>query len=296
MREEWIVYGILALHGSLLFVAALMLHFSRSRVNRMLLLWMALLPCFGPAACFLLLRQQGQPNASHATASGRVQASRMERRPEMLTPPDRLVPLEEALLMNTPRERRMLMHNVMRTNPMAYLDLLFLARDNEDSETVHYATSTIMELQRQLELELQRLREAVAQDPLNPETHKEYVRLLARYCDSGLLTGPPLIRQRMALLDALRTGLMLEEGEELSRLQVEALLAVERYDHARASAERMLTLWPKREGGWIAAMRVAAKAHDPADAKALRSRMRRAQIDWTPSGYALATAWVDEEA
>lgn len=296
MREEWVLSCILVLHGLLLLAAALTLRFSRRWTNRALLLWMALLPCFGPAACLLLLDQRRRPEIAPALPGRRGHASQEERRAEMLTPPEQLVPLEEALLLNAPRERRMLMHNVMRSNPMTYLDLLFLARDNEDSETVHYATSTIMELQRQLELELQRLREAVARDAQNPKAHKEYIRLLTRYCDSGLLNGPPLARQRRALLDALEDGLALEQGEELCRLQVEALLAVESYAQAHASAERMLSLWPTRESGWIAAMRVVAKARDPKGAEALRSRMRRVQVDWTPSGYALVTAWMDEEA
>lgn len=295
MRDEFILSCILGLHLLLLLAAALCLLLHRPRMNEALLLWMALLPCIGPIACVLLMLQRQRPEASFSWGGLRRHSPQPERRAGMLTPPERLVPLEEALLLNEPRERRMLMHNVMRTNSMAYLDLLFLARENEDSETVHYATSTIMELQRQLELELQRLRDAVALEPKDPDAHKAYIRLLTRYCDSRLLSGPPLARQRQALLDALRDGLAVEEGEELRRLQVEALLAVEEYDQARAASERMLSLRPQREAGWIAAMRVAVKARDLEGVEELRTRMRRAQVDWTPAGYALVTTWMDGE-
>ena len=61
----------------------------------------------------------------------------------------KIVPLEEALLINEPRVRRELIMDVLNDDPEEYMDLLKQARMNEDVEVVHYAITAMVELSKE---------------------------------------------------------------------------------------------------------------------------------------------------
>jgi hypothetical protein len=56
---------------------------------------------------------------------------------------DMTVPMEEALLINSARERRSLIMDVLNDNPIDYVEFLQKAGNNEDTEVVHYAVTAI---------------------------------------------------------------------------------------------------------------------------------------------------------
>lgn len=69
-----------------------------------------------------------------------------------------VVPLEEALLLNDSSRRRELIMNVLNDNPGEYVELLKQARMNEDVEVVHYAITAMVELFKEYDYRLQKLR------------------------------------------------------------------------------------------------------------------------------------------
>jgi len=54
-----------------------------------------------------------------------------------------VVPLEEALLVNSPAQKRKLILSVLTDDPAGYYDLLQQARMDNDSEVVHYASTAL---------------------------------------------------------------------------------------------------------------------------------------------------------
>ena len=56
------------------------------------------------------------------------------------------VPLEEALIVDNPRQRRNLMLSILNENPGQYANLLSQARLNEDVEVVHYAATAMAQI------------------------------------------------------------------------------------------------------------------------------------------------------
>ena len=71
----------------------------------------------------------------------------------------KIVPLEEALLINEPRVRRELIMDVLNDDPEEYMDLLKQARMNEDVEVVHYAITAMVELSKEYDFRLERRNE-----------------------------------------------------------------------------------------------------------------------------------------
>lgn len=56
---------------------------------------------------------------------------------------DTVVPLEEALLVDSPAQKRKLILSVLTDDPAGYYDLLQQARMDNDSEVVHYASTAL---------------------------------------------------------------------------------------------------------------------------------------------------------
>lgn len=59
---------------------------------------------------------------------------------------DTVVPLEEALLVNSPAQKRKLILSVLTDDPAGYYDLLQQARMDNDSEVVHYASTALSQI------------------------------------------------------------------------------------------------------------------------------------------------------
>lgn len=63
---------------------------------------------------------------------------------------EQVIPLEEALLVNNPLQKRQLILSVLTEAPTSYYHLLQQARLNNDSEVVHYASTALAQFPRKL--------------------------------------------------------------------------------------------------------------------------------------------------
>ncbi len=122
---------------------------------------------------------------------------------------DRVVPLEEAMVVNDPATRRALVIDVLYANPADYVSQLLDARENDDTEVVHYAATALAEIQKDFDTRFQELTKQRTEDPEDEATEAEYLRLLERYIESGLLKGDGLRSQLVRYSELL--------GERLSR-------------------------------------------------------------------------------
>lgn len=109
----------------------------------------------------------------------------------------RMVPLEEAMLINDAKTRRALMLDILHKKPEEYVDLLKRARMSDDVELTHYATTTIMEVQSEYEAQIQRCEAEARRQPNNERVLRNYARAVGAYINSGLISGNVLQIQRM---------------------------------------------------------------------------------------------------
>ena len=99
----------------------------------------------------------------------------------------KIVPLEEALLINEPRVRRELIMDVLNDDPEEYMDLLKQARMNEDVEVVHYAITAMVELSKEYDFRLQKMEKLYAASPDDPEILEQYCDFMEEYLNQGIL-------------------------------------------------------------------------------------------------------------
>ncbi|WOI91686.1 hypothetical protein RYQ61_02275 [Streptococcus intermedius] len=99
-----------------------------------------------------------------------------------------LIPLEEALLLQDKETARWMIMEMVSRTPDRFTELLFLARKDEDTEVVHYATTLIAEVSRQYDIRLQKLNKRYHQNPDDFQVLAEYCTILASYLQKGLVT------------------------------------------------------------------------------------------------------------
>ena len=244
--------------------------------------WILLIPIFGPLAGYSLVNAFGRtpPDADWLTRQEDKHRLSIVSRSTV----DLAVPLEEALLINVPHKRRNIMMNILRSDPLRYLDLLLIARFNDDTETAHYATASIMELQRHFQLDLQQLQLEISKNAADMGNHRRYVELLSRYCESGLLEGQLLHRQQLLLEQALNCALAIETAAALLRIKISNCLALKQAEEAKRTAHMLIRLLPTDEISWLEGMRVYAETHDQDGMRVLLKRIQTEQIDFTSAG------------
>ncbi|MCR5607584.1 MAG: hypothetical protein K6G26_00795, partial [Lachnospiraceae bacterium] len=102
---------------------------------------------------------------------------------------DITIPLEEALLMNDTSLRRELMLNILRKNPEEYFNVLKKAQISDDVEVAHYATSTMMGIQTEYELQLRDCKKEFNYNSNNKKNIHKYIKTLLKYINSDLIQG-----------------------------------------------------------------------------------------------------------
>lgn len=174
---------------------------------------------------------------------------------------DGVVPLEEALIVNDPGDRRRLMLSMLTEDPGAYLAQLQAAKLNDDVEVAHYAATAVAQISKESDLKLQQLECAFKTDP-SAQNLNAYCDYLGTYLASGLAEGrvAQIQRQQYALLLARRCER--EDGLALRVRYATALADAGEVDEAEDVAERLVADTPDEQDVWMLCLRLAVLRHD----------------------------------
>lgn len=172
-----------------------------------------------------------------------------------------VVPLEEALIVNDPSDRRRLMLSMLTEEPDAYLAQLQAAKLNDDVEVAHYAATAVAQISKESDLELQQLERAFKTDP-STENLDAYCDYLGTYLDSGLAEGrvEQIQRQQYARLLARRCER--EDGAVLRIRYATALADAGELDEAEAVITQLVAEVPDEQEAWMLCLRLAVMRRD----------------------------------
>ncbi len=166
---------------------------------------------------------------------------------------ERIVPLEEALVVNDTATRRELIIDVLYSNPGDYISQLFDAKSNSDTEVVHYAATALAELQKEYDLQFHEISARKAQFPEDREIGRKYQQVLEKYIDSGLVSGATLDNLLRQYSDLLGEKIKDPSGRgRWTSLCKKAQSDLRRKDAAELDTDidMMLEEWPEREDGY----------------------------------------------
>ncbi len=172
-----------------------------------------------------------------------------------------VVPLEEALIVNDPSDRRRLMLSMLTDDPDAYLAQLQAAKLNDDVEVAHYAATAVAQISKESDLKLQQLERAFKTDP-SAQNLDAYCDYLGEYLASGLAEGrvEQIQRQQYARLLARRCER--EDGAVLRIRYATALADAGELDEAEAVITQLVADAPDEQEAWMLCLRLAVMRRD----------------------------------
>ena len=172
-----------------------------------------------------------------------------------------VVPLEEALIVNDPSDRRRLMLSMLTEDPDAYLAQLQAAKLNDDVEVAHYAATAVAQISKESDLKLQQLERAFKTDP-SAQNLDAYCDYLGEYLASGLAEGrvEQIQRQQYARLLARRCER--EDGTALRIRYATALADAGELDEAEAVITQLVAEVPDEQEAWMLCLRLAVMRRD----------------------------------
>lgn len=115
-----------------------------------------------------------------------------------------IVAMEEILLVSPEDVKRKKMIDILKEDPLQYIEILQLALRDQDTETSHYASSAISEIKRKFELELQKYNVEYHHNKEDINFLGQYVLLLKNYLESNLLDKYSYKRYQYIYLEVLR--------------------------------------------------------------------------------------------
>ena len=208
-----------------------------------------------------------------------------------------LVPLEEAMLIDDFGTRRRIMLDALYDDPMKYLDVLLIARHNDDIDTTHYATTMISHAQKQFQLSLQKFAAAIENEPENILLLDKYIDTLEKYIQSDLLDEHLLRNQRIAYAKLLDRKLANQPEDQQTLIKkLRNLIELNDYFSAFEVSQFLKQKWPDDERIWIETLRVCVEGKDQKKLEETITEINSANITWTRQGKQEVTPWLGEEA
>ncbi len=158
------------------------------------------------------------------------------------------VPIEEALVVNSAKERRTIIMDVLNDNPKEYIEFLQKAGNNEDTEVVHYAVTAMVEISKENDYKLQDFERQYSANPEDTTILEQYTDFLWSCLSQNLMQGQvevlnrelfsSLMQKKMSLVKASITDFERAVENDLKR---------KNYTQASITLREMKNLYPESE-------------------------------------------------
>lgn len=287
---------ILLIHIGLIFLYIILILWGKSHLRKEHILPLCIIPIFGPLVALMIefmifFGKQG---------SRSVDMERLALDNDILWTTLRsfhergdLVPLEEAVLIDEVKVRRKSMLETLYADPSKYLDVLKIAKYNEDIETSHYATTTISKAQKDFQLSIQKHAIEVERHPNDVEVLDIYIEMLRKYIQSGLLEENLLKNIRLEYSKMLNRKLAIVENEKNALIEkLRNALELQDYTCAFDSSRLLQKYWPDDEQAWIEMLRVCVEGNDRRQLKETLEEIQHRNIIWTERGREQIYPWM----
>ena len=291
-----LLYILLLVHGICALIYSALILLKISRLRKELILPIILVPIFGVLAALVIEgihfrnKDKGTDIDLHNfdLDNDAYWKNIIQRREDT-----DILPLEEAVLLNDAHTKRRLMLETLYHDPTKYLDVLMIAKNNEDIETAHYATTTISKIQRDFELTIQKLSSAVENNPDDPELLDKYISIQETYINSGVLEDYLLTRQRILFSKVLEKKLKSNPADKQMILKmISNSLVLKDFDTADKFCRKLQDQWPLDEDTWIESLKVYVESRDKRNFEKTLNDIKSKRINWTKNGRKQVSHWL----
>ena len=288
--------GIFLLVIHLIVCIVILMRISVLKCTRMVMPLIVLVPVWGLGCLLVLeLRARGKQEINEEVGIEKLKINDAIHRSIIMDEDpveDRVVPLEEALLINDPSTRRELMMEIMYGNPDDYVRQLKGARMNDDTEVVHYAVTALTELQKEYDLKFQELDWEMEKNPKSRDILDRYLELLNRYLASGIPEGSERDLKLRTYSNMLEKKLE-EEKDNLMlwKRKAEADLQIGEYELANEEIRKILEKWEKNETGYLLLIQYYSAILNRAGIDKTLAVLEKKRIHLSPEGRQAVRFW-----
>lgn len=202
-----------------------------------------------------------------------------------------IIPIEEALLINSPRERRKLIMDVLNDNPKEYVEFLQKAGNNEDTEVVHYAVTAMVEISKENDYLLQEFERQYVIEPDNPVLLEKYCDFLWSCLVQNLMQGQVEMLNRELFSTLLQKKIAVGENiTDYVRL-IENELKRKNYTLADEYLRQMNTAYPKREEYYLLRVQYLAALGRGEDIRKLLTEIAENQVFLSSKSKEVLAFW-----
>lgn len=236
------------------------------KVEGHLLPFMVMVPLWGPLSV-LLMHSRAVLRAGRRMPIGLQEMKIEDSERQGILVDDRTdftntVPLEEALIVNNPRQRRSLILSILNEDPGRYADLLSQARLNEDVEVVHYAATAMAQISAKEDIALQQRMEEYERNRDSDEALDRYREALEHYLKSSMEQGYARTLQMRRYTDLLAEQLKRHNDYRTVCSLAKTQMDLGSFDAASRTIEAALSAWPRQGDVWLMKLRLEAARHD----------------------------------
>lgn len=204
---------------------------------------------------------------------------------------DSTVPIEEALLINSARERRGIIMDVLNDEPVEYIDFLRKAGNNDDTEVVHYAVTAMVEISKENDFRLQKLERDYAAAPDDPTVIEAYTDFLWHCLSQRLMQGQVEVMNRELFSTLIRRKVAIEATEEDYVRMVTNDIKRGNYTDAGEALSEMRALWPKKEAYYLLKMQYLSMLGKGEEIQLLLREIESEQVYISSKGKEALAFW-----
>ena len=202
------------------------------------------------------------------------------------------VPIEEALVVNSARERRQIIMDVLNDNPVEYIQFLQKAGNNEDTEVVHYAVTAMVEISKENDFMLQEFERQHTRAPDDVEILTEYTDFLWNCLSQNLMQGQVLVLNRELFSELMQRKMRLLPGS-ISDFQrvVENEVRRENFGLASSMLKKMGAMYPDCEAYYLSRLLYLAALGRGSDIRLLVQEIGSKQIFLSSAAKEVLAFW-----
>lgn len=205
---------------------------------------------------------------------------------------DTTVSMEEALIVNTPKERRALIMNILNDNPKSYVEFLKMAGSNEDTEVVHYAVTAMAQISKENDQILWEFEQKYSEDPEDLETIRAYSEFLWHCLEQGLMQGQVELMNRNLFDTLIQKKIRLDSPRVTDYIRcIENSMDLKNYTEAGTMIESARDIWPYNEELLILEIQYCADLQRAEDIKALLNELDEKDIYLSTKAKEVIAFW-----
>ena len=201
------------------------------------------------------------------------------------------VPIEEALLVNSPKERRTIIMDVLNDNPKEYIEFLQKAGNNEDTEVVHYAVTAMVEISKENDYLLQDFERQYAANPEDSAILENYTDFLWSCLAQNLMQGQVEVLNRELFSTLMQKKIAAGGSITDYKRVIENELKRKQYTLASEYLRQMKENYPKREEYYLLRLQYLASLGRGEDIKKLLNEVVESHIFLSSKSKEVLAFW-----